>query len=155
MIKDVKTFQPDRHEDFRGDIYTTWNNDDYPKLNWRLDKFAHSQKNVLRGLHGDNITWKLVSCLFGKFQLIVANNDPLSSEYCKWESFILSSENREQILIPPKFGNGHLVLSDYAIFHYKQNTYYDFDRQFTIKWNDVNFNFQWDSNNPILSKRDT
>ena len=51
MIKDVKTFQPDRHEDFRGDIYTTWNNDDYPKLNWRLDKFAHSQKNVLRGLH--------------------------------------------------------------------------------------------------------
>ena len=53
MIKDVKTFQPDRHEDFRGDIYTTWNNDDYPKLNWRLDKFAHSQKNVLRGLHGD------------------------------------------------------------------------------------------------------
>ena len=24
MIKDVLTFQPDRHEDFRGDIYTNW-----------------------------------------------------------------------------------------------------------------------------------
>lgn len=54
MIKDVKTFQPDRHEDFRGDIYTTWNNDDYPKLNWRLDKFAHSQKKCI-----ERVAWRL------------------------------------------------------------------------------------------------
>ena len=30
-----------------------------------------------------------------------------------------------KFLIPPKFGNGHLVLSEFAIFHYKQNTQYD------------------------------
>ena len=60
MIKDVKVFQPDRFEDFRGDIYTTWNNKTYPDLDWRLDKFAHSRKNVLRGVHGDDKTTKLI-----------------------------------------------------------------------------------------------
>ena len=38
MIKDVKVLQPDRFEDFRGDIYTTWNDKTYPNLKWRLDK---------------------------------------------------------------------------------------------------------------------
>ena len=33
------------------------------------------QKNVLRGIHGDNKTWKLVSCLYGSFFLLVVNND--------------------------------------------------------------------------------
>ena len=65
MIKDVEVFQPDRFEDFRGDIYTTWNSDNYPKLHWRLDKFAHSRKNVLRGVQGDDKTTKLISCVYG------------------------------------------------------------------------------------------
>ena len=87
--------------------------------------------------------------------LIVVNNDQNSLEYKKWESFVLSSDNKAQILIPPKFGNGHLVLSDSCIFHYKQNTQYNRDGQFTIKWNDPSFNFKWMNNSPILSERDT
>ena len=53
------------------------------------------------------------------------------------------------------FGNGHLVLSDVAIFHYKQSTYYNRDGQFTIKWNDPEYDFEWQSKNPILSERDS
>jgi hypothetical protein len=41
MIKDLQEFQADRWEDFRGDIYTTWDSEKYPKLDWRLDKFSH------------------------------------------------------------------------------------------------------------------
>ena len=33
------------------------------------------QKNVLRGIHGDNRTSKLITCLYGKFLLVVVNND--------------------------------------------------------------------------------
>ena len=33
------------------------------------------QKNVLRGIHGDKKTWKLITCLEGKFKLLVVNND--------------------------------------------------------------------------------
>ena len=38
MIKDLETFSPDAWEDFRGDIYTTWDSEKDPKLNWRFDK---------------------------------------------------------------------------------------------------------------------
>ena len=31
MIKDLKTFEVDAWEDFRGDIYTTWDSEKYPK----------------------------------------------------------------------------------------------------------------------------
>jgi dTDP-4-dehydrorhamnose 3,5-epimerase len=95
-----------------------------------------------------------VSCLFGSFYLVVINNDPKSIQYKRWEGFTLSDKNRAQILIPPNFGNGHVVLSDAAIFHYKQTTEYDRSGQFTIIWNDPNLNIWWPVKNPILSMRD-
>ena len=76
MIKDLQEFQAERWEDFRGDIYTTWDSEKYPKFDWRLDKFSHSRKNTLRGLHGDFSTWKLINCVYVKFYLIVADNRP-------------------------------------------------------------------------------
>ena len=41
------------------------------QLNFKHDKFALSNFNVLRGLHGDNKTWKLVSCVFGEIYQVV------------------------------------------------------------------------------------
>ena len=52
--------------------------------------------------------------------MVVVNNDPSSSQYRQWEAFTLSDTNRLQVLVPPNFGNGHLVMSERAIFHYKQ-----------------------------------
>ena len=157
MIKDLKTFEVDAWEDFRGDIYTTWDTEKYPKLNWRLDKFSHSRKNTLRGLHGDDKTWKLINCVQGKFYLIVADNREDSPTYKEWNWFVLSSENRNQVLVPPGCANGHFVLSDDCTFHYKQafdGEYNDIDKQFVIKWNDKSWNFEWPHNNPILFGRD-
>ena len=146
-------------EDFRGQYIETYNKKEYAKngilIDFIQDDFSFSRKHVLRGIHGDNKTWKLVSCLFGKFYLIVVNNKKNSKGYMKWQSFVLSSENRQQILIPPGYGNGHLVLTQKAIFSYKQTTYYDPRSQFTIKWNDEKYRFSWPIKKPILSKRDT
>jgi dTDP-4-dehydrorhamnose 3,5-epimerase len=82
------------------------------------------------------------------------NNDPTSPQFRQWESFVLSDNNREQILVPPLHGNGHLVLSREAIFHYKQTTYYNPKGQFTIKWNSPEFDFWWPVKTPLLSRRD-
>jgi dTDP-4-dehydrorhamnose 3,5-epimerase len=82
------------------------------------------------------------------------NWDEASQQFGKWETFELSEENHLQVLIPPKFGNGHLVLSDQAIFHYKQSTYYNRVGQFTLMWDDPRLNIPWPVKNPILSKRD-
>ena len=115
--------------DHRGNYIEIYNKNFFKENNFNIDfiqdDISISKKNVLRGIHGDKKTWKLISCLYGEFQLIVVNNDIKSKEYKKWTSFILNSKNKIQILIPPSFGNGHLVLSDKCIFHYKQNTEYD------------------------------
>ena len=145
-------------EDHRGSYSETYNKNFFLEngidVEFLQDDISVSKKNVLRGIHGDQKTWKLITCLYGEFQLIVVNNDLQSNEYKKWESFNLSFENKIQILVPPKFGNGHLVLSDKCIFHYKQNSEYDRAGQFTIKWNDPSFSFKWKIHNPILSERD-
>lgn len=145
-------------KDFRGEYIETYNKDFFKKNNINIeftqDDISVSKKNVLRGVHGDFKTWKLVTCLHGSFFLVVVNNDENSNQYKKSISFTLTDKNRELILIPPKFGNGHVVLSQTAIFHYKQNTNYDRSSQFTIKWNDSNYNFGWPIEDPILSERD-
>lgn len=149
---------PDIFEDHRGYYLEIYNEDLYQKnginVKFIQDDISVSSRNVLRGIHGDSDTWKLVSCLEGKFYLVVVNNDKKSSQYRQWEAFTLSEQNRIQMLIPPQFGNGHLVLSDRAIFHYKQNTYYNPSGQFTIHWDDPKYNIWWPTQSPILSRRD-
>lgn len=149
---------PTIFEDFRGQYVEIYNRVLYNEagiaVDFIQDDISMSTRHVLRGIHGDGGTWKLVSCLHGKFYLVVVNNDPDSPQYRKWTSFTLSERNRQQVLIPPKFGNGHVVLSDSAIFHYKQNTQYDRAGQFTILWNDPSYDFWWPINDPIVSRRD-
>lgn len=145
-------------EDHRGRYIEIYNEELYKKhgidVKFIQDDISVSSKGVLRGIHGDLQTWKLISCLYGEFYLVVVNWDSSSLQYGQWESFILSGDNRIQVLVPPKFGNGHLILSPQAIFHYKQSTYYDRAGQFTIIWNDPKLKINWPINNPILSKRD-
>ena len=149
---------PTIFEDFRGSYVEIYNEPIYRaagiKQEFLQDDISTSNQNVLRGIHGDTKTWKLISCLYGSFYLVVVNNDEKSAQFKQWTSFALSDRNRLQVLIPPNFGNGHLVLSDSAIFHYKQTTEYDRSSQFTIQWNDPSFNFWWPTSTPTLSMRD-
>jgi dTDP-4-dehydrorhamnose 3,5-epimerase len=149
---------PTVFEDFRGHYIEIYNRELYQKagvlVDFVQDDISVSYRNVLRGIHGDGHTWKLVSCLHGRFYLVVVNNDPGSPQYRKWASFTVSDTNRVQVLIPPRFGNGHVVLSDQAIFHYKQNTVYDRASQFTILWDDPAYGIWWPLPDPVLSRRD-
>jgi len=118
------------------------------------DDISVSHKHVLRGIHGDAETAKLISCLEGEIFFVVVNNHAGSSQYRQWLSLRLSEENRLQVLVPPNFGNGHLVLSERAIFHYKQTTEYRPSGQFTLYWNDPELSIDWPVDAPILSRRD-
>ena len=89
--------------------------------------------------------------------MVVVDNRPESPNYLKWDSIILSETNKKQILVPPGFGNGHLVLSESAIFFYKwsyKGEYPDVKDQFSLKWNDPKIGIHWPIDNPILSNRD-
>jgi len=149
---------PTIFEDFRGAYVETYNEKLCTEagitIKFVQDDISTSHRNVLRGIHGDRETWKLISCLHGEFYLVVLNYDSDSPQFGRWEGFTLSDRNRLQVLVPPKFGNGHAVLSEHAIFHYKQSTYYNRATQFTVLWNDPRFKIRWPVENPILSKRD-
>jgi dTDP-4-dehydrorhamnose 3,5-epimerase len=157
-LEGVLLIKPYIFEDHRGEYIETYNESLYNKsgidVKFVQDDISVSTRNVLRGIHGDNETWKLISCLHGKFYLVVVNCDSESEDFGKWQSFVLSDRNRLQVLVPPKYGNAHLVLSDMSIFHYKQSTYYDRTRQFTYKWDDSRLDIWWPIKNPILSQRD-
>ncbi|MFA5156127.1 MAG: dTDP-4-dehydrorhamnose 3,5-epimerase family protein [Candidatus Omnitrophota bacterium] len=148
----------DVFKDHRGEYVETYNKKLYADngidVEFVQDDISVSSKNVLRGIHGDGRTWKLISCPYGKIYFVVVVCNPASRQFGQWQSFILSEENRQQVLVPPKFGNAHLVLSDKAIFQYKQTSYYDPGSQFSCKWNDPRFKITWPVSEPILSKRD-
>jgi dTDP-4-dehydrorhamnose 3,5-epimerase len=145
-------------KDFRGQYIELYNKKHYEnkgiKIKFVEDDISVSKKNVLRGIHSDSKAWKLISCLYGKIYLVIVNCDQNSKNFGKWQAFILSDENRFQVLVPPKHGVAHLVLSELAVFHYKQSEYYDPKRQATYKWDDPRFKIKWPIKNPILSERD-
>lgn len=158
-LAEVLTIKPPTiFEDFRGTYVELYNEQLYInagiKVKFIQDDISISSRHVLRGIHGDNETWKLISCLYGKFYLVVVNWDKNSPQYRQWESFTLSEKNCTQVLVPPNFGIGHLVLSEQAIFSYKQSTYYNRANQFTLVWDDPELNIWWPIKNPILSQRD-
>ena len=158
QLEGVLLIQLDTFEDHRGEYIETYNEEIYRQqginLKFVQDDISVSHHQVLRGIHGDTETWKLISCLFGKFYFVVVNCSQQSPDFGKWQAFTLSDRNHFQILVPPLYGNAHLVLSSKTIFHYKQTTYYNPHTQFTYKWDDPRFNIWWPIRNPILSYRD-
>ena len=156
MINDVVIREQDAFTDYRGDLWTLWKDNDFD-LDFNHDKVSTSRKHVLRGIHGDNKSWKLITCLYGDIYFVMVDNRESSDTFMKWESMTLNDRNKKQVLLPPGVGNGFLVMSEYSVFHYKwsyDGEYPDVDQQFTIKWNDSIVGVEWPIDNPILSRRD-
>lgn len=163
IIDDIKIITPSIHAESRGSIWTSYDVNSLShlipdNLIFNHDKFSRSYQNVLRGIHGDNKSWKLVSCIHGSIKQVVVDMREDSKTFMKWDSFDLEGNNPMMILIPPKFGNAFYVRSYEATYHYKlayEGTYADADEQFTVSWNDKNINIDWGIEDPILSERDS
>lgn len=162
-IHNLSIIQPDVFYDFRGEYVETFNaerynfkDDNAEPIAFVEDDISMSRQHVLRGLHGDEKTWKLIQCLMGEFYYVVVDMRKDSPTYLNWEAFTLNEKNRMQVLVPAGCANGHLVMSDRCIFSYKQSQYYSgMQNQFTVRWNDPQLNIFWPVQNPILSLRDS
>jgi len=159
---EVPIYTPSIYREYRGEIFTTFHSSQHPVVtkigegNEIHGRFSRSYQGVLRGLHWDNKTWKLVQAVVGDIYLVVLDVRLKSPTYGEWESFIISERNRQQVLVPPGFANGHYALTD-CMFHYNlfyKDGYVDADEQGVVKWNDPEYQMEWPTNNPILQKRD-
>ena len=95
ILEDIIVFTPSVNIDNRGTLFTTYEKDIYDKylpkdIHFIHDKFAESTHNVLRGLHGDNKTWKLITCIYGDIMEVVADMREDSKNFYKYEIFELN-----------------------------------------------------------------
>ena len=144
----------DKHVDNRGEIWSIY--EDCSILpTFVEDKITVSHKNVLRGLHGDYITGKLISCLHGEIFLAVVDFRQDSGTFLGIKTFHLTDQKPTMVYVPAGFLNGHLCLSKKCLFFYKWSEKYSGpENQISIKWDDPTLNIEWPVNNPILSARD-
>jgi dTDP-4-dehydrorhamnose 3,5-epimerase len=162
ILKDIQEYTPSSYEDFRGELFTTWKKDEFKNifgidLEFVHDKTSVSKKNVLRGIHGDSKSWKLMICNYGELYYVVVDNRPDSPTYKQWDWDVLTAANRKMLLIPPGFGSSFYVMSDLAVVNYKwayPGAYPDVEDQFTLSWNSPELNIHWPTKTPILSERD-
>ena len=164
----AKLITPTIFTDYRGEFIETFSVRDYKffysdgngydthdRLNFIQDDTSVSYRKTLRGFHGDGVTWKLVSCAYGRLYSVIVDLREASPTYLQWKGFLLDDKKRQQLLVPAGYGNSYLCLSEQCMYTYKQTEYYrGADKQFTIRWNDPVLGVDWPIANPILSERD-
>ncbi len=148
--------------DERGHFAETYNDDDHAftrpdgtRVAFVEDDVSVSRGHVLRGLHGDDRTYKLIQCLHGAMYFVVADCRRDSPGYLRWEAHELSGDDPVQLLIPAGCAGGFVALSETAVLTYKQSERYRGEAgQFTVRWNDPALAIKWPVEQPLLSTRD-
>lgn len=160
-IPDSWKIFPSVHSDTRGLLWSFTQPDfvlpSGVSLSFSHVKFSSNCKNVIRGIHGDFQTWKLVSCVSGSMQQVLFDNRKSSPTFNQSLSFVISSDTPCFLLLPPGVGNAFKALHDNTVYVYGlayKGNYIDCDRQFTIPYDSVGIEWLGDSD-PILSLRDT
>ncbi len=155
------TIKPDVFEDERGYFFESFNHTKFLNagldLSFLQDNESKSKKGVLRGLHFQSPPYaqgKLVRVLRGAVLDVAVDIRKDSPTYGKWESIVLSGQNKWMYWIPPGFAHGFVTLEDDTIFFYKCTNVYNKASEGSILWNDPDLNIHWEIKEPIISDKD-
>ena len=109
------------------------------------DNHSYSENNVVRGLHYQirQPQGKLVRAITGKILDVALDLRRSSPTFGKWESFILSAENKLMLWVPRGFAHGFRVLSQNAHVLYKATDFYAPEYERTVAWNDPALKIVW------------
>ena len=123
------------------------------------DNQARSAYGVLRGLHfqkGAAAQAKLVRVSEGAVLDVAVDLRPDSPTFGRHAAVELTGDNFLQLYIPRGFAHGYVVLSDFAIFQYKTDNYYNPDAEGAVIWNDPDLAIDWQlpHSDLILSDKD-
>ena len=160
-IDGLLIIKPDVFKDDRGYFYESYNKERFAKaglmMDFVQDNESKSDKGVLRGLHFQKPPYaqgKLVRVIKGSVMDVAVDLRKDSHTYGKWESVVLTEENKLQFWIPEGFAHGFVALEDNTIFNYKCTNVYNKESEGSILWNDPDINIIWNIDNPILSEKD-
>lgn len=161
-LKGVYILEPTVFEDHRGFFMESYNKKDFEEIGLYYDLIQdnHSlsvKAGVLRGLHfqlNPKAQTKIVRVLSGAIYDVVVDIRKGSPTFGKWQGFILTSENKRQIVVPKGFAHGVLTLVPNTQIMYKVDEYYSPDHDRSIRWNDPDLAIDWPISEPILSEKD-
>ena len=159
-MEEIKIIEYDKFTDIRGDIYSILTKEISQKTTLDFDhvKIVKNKLNVLRGIHYDHKTYKLINVLRGSIQAFFVDVNSYKNGRARFAELRINEESNFSVLVPPGLGNSFLCLSDEVIYCYSlayDGDYVDSDAQGTIFWDDKLLDLPWESNDPILSDRDT
>jgi dTDP-4-dehydrorhamnose 3,5-epimerase len=160
-LEGLLIIKPDVFADDRGHFFESFNNEKFLRegldLKFLQDNESNSKKGVLRGLHFQAPPFeqgKLVRVIRGSV-LDVAVDIRKSSPTCgKWESVILSGENKLMFWIPAGYAHGFVTLEDDTIFSYKCTNVYNKGVEGSIRWDDPDLGINWGTSEPVISEKD-
>ena len=159
-IPGVYLIRPQVHEDARGFFYESYHQAKLGQLGIRelfvQDNHSKSCRNTLRGLHYQlkHPQAKLCRVVQGEVLDVAVDIRVGSPYFGGWVSAILSAENRQQILVPPGFAHGFVVLSETAEFLYKCSDFYFPEDERGVLWNDPDLGIPWGVSEPVISQKD-
>jgi len=162
-IPDVLIIEPKVFTDDRGFFMETYQKRVFSEAGlpteFVQDNHSGSSQGILRGLHYQlkHSQGKLVRVVVGEVFDVAVDLRKSSPTFGKWTGAILSAENRRGLWVPPGFGHGYYVISDWAEFVYKVTDFYAPEWERTILWNDPRIGVQWPLVNgqmPVISAKD-
>lgn len=162
-IPDVLIIEPKVFTDDRGFFMETYQKRAFYEAGlpteFVQDNHSGSRQGILRGLHYQlkHSQGKLVRVVVGEVFDVAVDLRKSSPTFGQWTGTILSAENKRGLWVPPGFGHGYYVLSDWAEFVYKVTDIYAPDWERTILWNDPQIGIQWPLVNgqlPVVSAKD-
>ncbi|MGA8891036.1 MAG: dTDP-4-dehydrorhamnose 3,5-epimerase [Anaeromyxobacteraceae bacterium] len=162
-IPDVLVVEPQVFGDARGFFFESFHQRKFEQalgrpVHFVQDNHSRSARGVLRGLHYQlpNPQGKLVRVVEGEILDVAVDVRRDSPTFGKWESDVLSAENKRQLWVPEGFAHGFLVLSDVAQVLYKTTGYYSPQDEQCIRWDDPAIGIPWPLQGaaPILSAKD-
>lgn len=152
-------------EDERGGLLKDYNVDVFKENGIEHDLkevfYTISKKGVIRATHFQLVKRqpKLVRCVSGKVYDVIVDLDPASPTFKKWQGFMLSGENMNELYIPGTFGHGYLVLED-SVVSYKCGEVFYGAGDSGIKYDDKDIAIDWPfdliggKQNLIISEKD-
>jgi len=163
-LEGLLILEPTIHKDDRGYFFESYNKQVLEAKSgystaFVQDNQARSVKNVLRGLHYQNVPSpqaKLIRALEGSIWDVVVDIRKSSKTYMQWYGVELSAENKLQLLIPHGFAHGYAVLTDTAEVFYKCDNFYNKAAEGGFYYADPEIGIDWkmDLNETIISAKD-
>jgi dTDP-4-dehydrorhamnose 3,5-epimerase len=99
---------------------------------------------------------KLVRAVQGEILDVAVDVRRGSPTFGRWESSVLSAENKRQLWVPQGFAHGFFVLSESAEVVYKTTDYYHPEHEQCIRWDDPAIGIAWplQGMTPLVSAKD-